>query len=186
MDSQRRTQVVLKSAILLSYAHVEGAVKAALTVLFTRLNSSGLTWAGVRSKLSHFEIDHRLARQVNAGHRRAMICGDDTTLFLRSILQQRIQFDIPGLVDQIGVMNAQTLRKILETCGFALATYESDLGLLDDRLIAHRHQLAHGSLVPVDQLTAETAIALALSLLNTMLVDFSNLLVLESYRVSAA
>src|SRR5271157_5231604 len=39
IGSRRRTPVILKSAVLLAYAHVEGAVKAGLSVLLIRLNS---------------------------------------------------------------------------------------------------------------------------------------------------
>jgi hypothetical protein len=152
-------------------------------VLLIRLNSSGLTWGGVKQRLAHFEIDHRLARQVNAQTHRPVICVDDTTVFLRSLPRERINFDIPDLVSQVGVMNAPKLRKILAACEFDLVAYEPNLGLLDDRLIALRHELAHGSLVPVNQLTAETAVNLALGLLETMLVDFGNLLVSQSYIV---
>jgi hypothetical protein len=181
IGSRRRTPIILKSAILLSYAHVEGAAKAGLSVLLARLNSSGLTWGEVRTKLAYFEIDHRLARQSSTQNRRPVICADDTTSFLRSLTQERISFAVPDFIRQIGVVNESTLRKILAACDFELGAYEPNLELLDDRLVARRHELAHGSLVPVDALTAETAIALALALLDTMLTDFGNLLGSEAY-----
>jgi hypothetical protein len=181
VSARRRTALILKAAILLAYAHVEGAVKVALGILLIRLNSSGLLWKNVKTKLAYFEIDYRISRQVATQTRRPVICGDHTTDFLHSLQTQRIALDVTGFVQQIGVVNATTLRKILEICDMNVNSYEAHLGLLDDRLVARRHELAHGDLFPVDQLTAETAVDLALALLEPLLADFGNLLVSESY-----
>lgn len=184
IGSRRRTAVILRSAVLLAYAHVEGAAKAGLSVLLIRLNSSGLTWGGVSDRLAYFEIDHRIARQVGGSTRRPVICADETTTFLRSLADAPIRLEVADLIRQIGVVNAPTVRKILAACEFDLSAYEASLGFLDDRLVARRHEIAHGSLVPVDQITADTAVSLALSLLDTMLKDFGNLLVTQSYVLS--
>jgi hypothetical protein len=185
LGSRRQTPVLLKSAILLAYAHVEGAAKAGLTLLLRRLNSSGLRWDGVRPELSYFEIDHRLARQTTGQGRRPVISGDETTMFLRSLPQERINLDVSDLISRIGVMNANTLRKILSICAFEVRRYDADLELLDDKLVFRRHELAHGSLLPVEPISAETAVRLALSLLDAMLNDFGNLLVTQSYILAA-
>ena len=181
LNSKRRTIVLVKSSVLLAYAHVEGAVKSALRVFLTRLNGHGLTWGAVKPRLAHLEIDHRLARQVNSQFRRSVVCDDDTTAFLRTLPNEPIKVDISELVDQIGVINANTLRKILSICGFNLSPYEENLGLLDERLVAWRHELAHGSLVPIELVTAETSVEIAIFLIDSMLADFGNLLVSQSY-----
>ena len=175
-------EFVRKSALLLAFAHIEGAMKAGLTILFLRMNHSGLAWRDVPTRLAHFEIDWRLAR---IGTARRVISDDATTAWLRNLPDQPIAIDVGGLIGRVGVINAETLRRILSICEFEPRRYNEALESLDEALIARRHDLAHGSQVPVDPGLAIAAIDLALTLIESLLIDFSNLLTRQSWRGTA-
>ena len=179
--SSARSSFLSRSALLLAYSHVEGATKTALAILFGRLNGSGLTWKSVDARLLTFEIDWRLRRISLSGMRR-LICDDETTVFLRTSQDRRIQVDIDGMIGNIGTPNAVNMRTILAACGIDPNRYETELEFLDDRQLSRRHELAHGSLRPVDLSEARDAVDRAMTLLEFLLTDFGNLLVLETYR----
>jgi hypothetical protein len=172
-----------KAAILLAYAHIEGAIKASLSILFLRLNASGLVWGQVRPRLAHFEIDRRLTRLSTP---RAAIANDDTTAYLRTLSDRTIEVDVFDLIGRVGIVNRQALERILAMCHLDATSYREDLATLDPLLVSRRNELAHGGQVPVDPIAAEGAIDTALRVIDLFLADFGNLLVLQSYKVAPA
>lgn len=183
VGSPKSPPVVRRSAVVMAYSHLEGGIKAGLGSLFAFINSQGLTWGSIYIELSYFEIDRRLAMVSLASNRRPVLCADEITKFFAEIQSRKAIFDVAGFLRGLGTINAEAIKCILLLCRIDRRAYESDLSYLNTGLVAVRHELAHGGLRPVDELTAATALDTVHRILDRFLSDFGYLMVSGSFRV---
>lgn len=139
-----RDRALIRSAVVLAYAHWEGFVKDATRAYAEFVRVRRLKYSELSRELIASAVRERV-RQAQEGSEKAItdlveaICGD-------------ARADLPRarhVVPEIGNMNFCALQRMFQRLGLPLGDLTSKNGWIDNSLCDARHQIAHGvSLYP--------------------------------------
>lgn len=136
-----------RAAVALLYAHWEGFVKASAElylefVCMQRCKNSELADSMLavllRSKLQSAQASNKIRVHVNIVD------------FFRTQMQERHKLPYKNVIRTEANVSSLVLIEILRTLGLDSAEYESKCHMIDDKLLAKRNHIAHGSELDID------------------------------------
>lgn len=147
-NSLIKRKALLRSIIMLLYAHWEGFIKSAGTAYIKFV---------ANQKLLHHELsDNFLALAIRPMLHKAMeskqvIDQINLVEFFREDLNSRSVLQTKADINTQSNLSSSVLQNIVEMLGLDYALYSSQKEFIDEKLLHSRNTIAHGEYIDIDQ-----------------------------------
>lgn len=176
-DGQKLYQ---RSAIVMSYAHWEGFVKASAEHLLEHVHSQRL---GYNSILECYVTDAFMAeseKHLNLKHNARMEFFRKLNIYQssdRARFSQKLR-----LIDTKSNLSSEVFENICVRIGISTASYEPKYKLMDEVLLKKRNEIAHGADIVVTREESLQVVESVQSLIGQFSTDVGNFAAQRSYK----
>lgn len=146
--SPQRHIALVRSGIVILYAHWEGFVKSASTYYLEYIAMKKLRYEQLSSNFVAIAMKTKLteARDTNKPSLYIPVCD-----FLLSNLDQRCSLPYKDVISTASNLSSEVLKEITHTLGIDFSLYSTKSVLIDTKLLLSRNNIAHGSYFTVDR-----------------------------------
>lgn len=171
--------VLLRSGIVMLYAHFEGFVRHAGTAYLSYVKSQRLSYGELSPNFVAASLKSKLE----------IIGAVNKATVLTSIIESLIHkvddiapFEWAGEVDCRNNLTSEVLYEITCLLGISFAGYVTRRHFLDQSLLSNRNSIAHGELLQIDESEFLKAHDFVVDMLEQFRTDIENAASLQAYR----
>ncbi len=179
--SERR-RALLRGAVALLYAHWEGFIKTAGEAYLEFVYYQRLRYNELSSPFLALAARQLLKAGSEATRIRAHIAVTD---FFRKGLNERGIIPYKDAIATRANLSSSVLRDIMDTLGLDYGEFEAKEKLIDERLLAHRNDIAHGEYLLVTLDAYEQMSLQVVEMMESFSTQVANAAILRQYRSAA-
>lgn len=179
-DAGEAQRLILRSGLLLLYAHWEGYIKTATSKFLGVVGSHRVRFGQIRTALwvdaLRSELDRASSRTLNFNERISLI---------DAILAKSSQYVTAYSREAINTeanLNVKVLRRICDLTGLDHNRYIRFSDVIDRRLLGERNKIAHGEFVEMSIAEYEDVSRQILDLMSLFTSDLEDALALRSWQ----
>lgn len=140
--TRSKRDALIRAGVALLYAHWEGFIKAAATAYLEFISKQGMRYDELSSNIIAISVKGKL--NDAAGANKAAVHTKVVDFFLND-LSNKCTIPFKTVVNTKANLSSTVLQNILAMLGLDYAFYETKAKLIDEKLLASRNTIAHGS-----------------------------------------
>jgi hypothetical protein len=174
----------MRTGVLLLYAHWEGFIKTACSNYLDFVKYRKLNMNELPDNLLALSLKSELQELESTGQH---ILHLKFVQFIKTSLSKRATWNLDKAIDTKSNLNSEVLENILSVVGIPFTDFELKSNLIDEQLLKHRNNIAHGNgnVLDFDKNGYLKVHDEIYDLLQLFYNHLSNLVTLEKYKVSA-
>jgi hypothetical protein len=149
-NREHEKAVLMRAAIPLIYAHWEGFIKEASTAYLELVSNRKPLLKDLTTNFIAASIRDMLRSTAKTKRIKSY---DELVRFVFENYNKHVSFDPGSLVEvENSNINSDVLQNIMNTVGLEFSGYwETKIQVIDQKLLKHRNEIAHGELVKVNE-----------------------------------
>lgn len=136
------TEVLIRSGVLLLYAHWEGYVKKVCEGFFCYMNFKGLKYSQLQPNFMALGVSEEF--NWNFPQKKYSSYAKAVTFVLNKAQERNFNIDVSARVDTKSNLNYEVLLNLLNMLGVVYEHFENNQHHIDNRLLKYRNAIAHG------------------------------------------
>ena len=142
MASEYRKKIILKSIITLSYANWEGYIKYCVEQYLEYINKKNLLFNQLKNNFKQISLGKHFKNNNKYNFEDIKTQKKFYEFFMEN--NEVFKINQKRMSENIGNLNYDAIKKILMQLGFPEDLYCNELGFIDEQLVKHRNNIAHG------------------------------------------
>jgi hypothetical protein len=163
---------LLRASLPILYAHWEGYVKSAAIEYGSYISTLGIKFSEVKQSFSGLRA-LAYANQLHSISRR-IFTATELLLAFRELDNEKAILNLAPHLWNVGNLNYDLFEQILQFFSLDTSIYSSKKQLIDDVLLRHRNEIAHGSFIQFDSGRFDTLSDEILELMRQFKTDIQN------------
>jgi|JI9StandDraft_1071089.scaffolds.fasta_scaffold01449_4 MAE_28990/MAE_18760-like HEPN len=175
--STEQQKVLLRSAIVILYAHWEGFVKLAANSYLEFVALQKLPYNQLSNNFIALAMKDKLDQAKESN--KATIYNDVAVFFITQLGERsNIKYENRIFTSNL---SSSVLKEIMSMLGLDYSFYESKENFLDEKLLARRNQIAHGNHIPLDRQDYDELHEQAIAMMENFRTEVENSAILQKY-----
>lgn len=167
-----------RSGFVLLYAHFEGFIKHAGSAYLAYISHQHLSFAQISTCFAAAAVRGAL-EQLGEVKKASRVIGSLSILLNPS---EDVNFYWSGDLSTRSNLDSETFREIIMLLGLDYSRYATREKFIDVNLVKPRHEIAHGSNIPVERDTFAEAERIVLEIMEQFRTDILNAAVTEGFK----
>lgn len=174
------SEALLRSAVMLLYAHWEGYIKNSSIAYLDHVLIQKFEYKKLALHFRAIGIKHDLNEMYNTNISK-MGKLMDILEFLLNKQEEKCRFTPEKIIDTKSNLNSKVFKEIVITLGLDYKNYETKENLIDQKLLNYRNNIAHGKELVVNGNDYQELFKEVIVLIDTFKNDLENSAILKSY-----
>lgn len=142
MASEYRKKIILKSIITLAYANWEGYIKYCVELYLEYINKKNLLFNQLKNNFKQISLGKHFKNNDKYNFEDIKTQKKFYEFFMEN--NEVFKINQERICKNIGNLDYDAIKKILMQLGFPENLYFNELGFINEQLLQHRNNIAHG------------------------------------------
>jgi hypothetical protein len=175
--STEQQKVLLRSAIVILYAHWEGFVKLAANSYLEFVALQNIPYNQLSNNFIALAMKDKLDQAKESN--KATIYNDVAFFFLTQLgKRSNIKYENRIFTSNL---SSSVLKEIMSMLGLDYSFYESQENFLDEKLLARRNKIAHGNYIDLDREDYDELHRQVIAMMENFRTEVENSAILQKY-----